>query len=103
MSAGPHETSEHSKADEPSSFAQPGAICDDATSIHSSSSFSTSATTSSASSADADPGMFFFGNPKKNMEALPLVHLWLDLANRLKQEDIPSPVDLFAERDAIVK
>ena len=48
-------------------------------------------------------GMLLFGDSGKNVETLPLVHLWHDLANQLKQEDIPNPLGLFEERNAIVE
>ena len=39
----------------------------------------------------------------ENVESLPLVHLWHDVAKHLKQEDIPNPLDLFAEHEAIMR
>ncbi|KAH9935170.1 uncharacterized protein BXZ73DRAFT_76870 [Epithele typhae] len=36
-------------------------------------------------------------------ELLPIVDLWYDLENHLKQEDIPYPNDIFKERDEIIK
>lgn len=36
-------------------------------------------------------------------EYVPLVHLWLDLEDNLKQEDIGDPVDLYRERLAIIR
>ena len=93
---------------------RPNAPEDDATSIYSGYSYSSRASSGTASSGDsasdadqddelAEIGMAFVGNTSQNMETLPLAHLWHDLANHLKQEDIPSPVDLFAERDAIMR
>ena len=87
---------------------------DDATSMYSGYSYSSRASSGTASSGDsasgtdqgdglAEIGMAFLGDPTQNMESLPLAHLWHDLANHLKQEDIASPVDLFAERDAIMR
>ncbi|TFK83898.1 hypothetical protein K466DRAFT_665515 [Polyporus arcularius HHB13444] len=40
------------------------------------------------------------GNYESRHDLLPLVDLWFDLPEAIKQEDIPVPVDLFAERDA---
>ena len=101
--AKPEASEKHSQGDESYCVARPDIVGDDTVSIHSGSgsSFGTSTTSDSASSGDSDPGMLFFGNTKKNMEGLPLVHLWLDVAHRLKEEEIASPVDLFAECDAI--
>ena len=93
---------------------RPNAPEDDATSIYSSYSYSSRASSGTASSGDsasgadqddelAEIGMAFVGNTTQNMETLPLAHLWHDLANHLKQEDIANPVDLFAERDAIMR
>ena len=87
---------------------------DDATSTYSGYSYSSRASSGTASSGDSasgtdqgdgleEIGMAFLGNPTQNMETLPLVDLWHDLANHLKQEDIASPVDLFAEHDAIMR
>lgn len=36
-------------------------------------------------------------------EYIPLVDLWLDVAENLKQEDIGNPVDLYRERFAIMR
>ncbi len=44
--------------------------------------------------------------PQKDMqdpEYTPLFHLWLDLPENLKQEDIGDPVDLYKERYAIMR
>ena len=87
---------------------------DDATSTYSGYSYSSRASSGTASSGDSasgsdqgdgleEIGMAFIGNPTQNMETLPLADLWHDLANHLKQEDIASPVDLFAEHDAIIR
>ncbi len=45
----------------------------------------------------------FFGDPDLDVEVLPLVHLWVDMAAQLKQEDIADPRELFEERDTIVR
>ena len=39
----------------------------------------------------------------RDPEYIPLVHLWLDVADNLKQEDIGDPVDLYRERFAIMR
>ncbi len=45
-----------------------------------------------------------FADPEKTPEVHPLCHLWCDsMAANLKQYDIPSPADLFEERDTIVR
>ncbi|KAM5537904.1 hypothetical protein V8D89_008380 [Ganoderma adspersum] len=38
----------------------------------------------------------------RDPEHIPLVHLWLDVADNLKQEDIGDPIDLYRERFAIM-
>ncbi len=43
------------------------------------------------------------GNYESRHDLLPLVDLWFDLSEAIKQEDIPVPVDLFAERDAVLR
>lgn len=45
--------------------------------------------------------MGIFAGPDQDVEALPLVDLWLELANNLQQEDIPNPLGFFEECDAI--
>lgn len=47
--------------------------------------------------------MGIFAGPDQDVGVLPLVDLWLDLADNLKQEDIPDPLDFLKERDAIVR
>ncbi|OJT08394.1 hypothetical protein TRAPUB_733 [Trametes pubescens] len=42
-----------------------------------------------------------FAGPNQDVDALPLVDLWLELAENLKQEDIPNPLEFFEECDAI--
>ena len=44
-----------------------------------------------------------FADPKEGFELQPLCHLWYDLAANIKQEEIPSPIHLFEERDAVVR
>ncbi|KAI0828061.1 hypothetical protein BC628DRAFT_1418152 [Trametes gibbosa] len=36
-------------------------------------------------------------------ELLPLVDVWFDLATRLLEDDIPSPLELYKERDAVAQ
>ncbi len=45
----------------------------------------------------------FFGDPTQNVEILPLVHLWVDMAANVKQEDIPDPRGMLEERDTIIR
>lgn len=47
--------------------------------------------------------MGIFAGPDQDVGVLPLVDLWLDLSDNLKQEDIPDPLDFLKERDAIVR
>lgn len=47
--------------------------------------------------------MGIFAGPDQDVGVLPLVDLWLDLADNLKQEDIPDPLEFLKERDAIVR
>ncbi len=47
--------------------------------------------------------MNIFAGPNQDIIVLPLVDLWLDLTDNLKQEDIPNPLDFFKERDAVVR
>lgn len=60
---------------------------------------------SASSNLDESGSMLdgFFGDPHQNVEILPLVHLWVDMAAEVKQEDIADPRELFKERDAIVR
>ena len=44
-----------------------------------------------------------FGDPTHDTELFPLVDLWFELTDRLKQEDIPDPMELYRERDEVVK
>ena len=44
----------------------------------------------------------FFGDPTQNVEVLPLVHLWVDMAAQLQQDEIADLREMFEERDAIV-
>lgn len=44
-----------------------------------------------------------FAGPDQDVGVLLLVDLWLDLAENLKQEDIPDPLEFLKERDAVVK
>ncbi len=43
------------------------------------------------------------GDYGDKFDMLPLVDLWLDLPENMKEEDIPMPSELFAERDAVVR
>ncbi|KAI0327916.1 hypothetical protein GY45DRAFT_1372780 [Cubamyces sp. BRFM 1775] len=48
--------------------------------------------------------MEIFSGPNDDSELVPLVDLWMsDLAEHLKQEDIPSPLEMYAEFDHIAK
>lgn len=47
--------------------------------------------------------MGIFAGPNQDVGVLPLVDLWLDLADNLKQEDIPDPLEFLKERDAVVR
>lgn len=47
--------------------------------------------------------MNIFAGPNQDVGVVPLVDLWLDLADNLKQEDIPNPLELLKERDAVVR
>ena len=44
-----------------------------------------------------------FSDPQNSPELQPLCHLWFNLAEHTKQDEIPDPVHLFEERDAIVR
>ncbi|KAI0350643.1 hypothetical protein OH77DRAFT_1412785 [Trametes cingulata] len=52
---------------------------------------------------DALMAMDIFGGPDQDVAVLPLVDLWLDLADQMKEESIPCPLELIRERDTIVK
>ncbi|KAI0365071.1 hypothetical protein BV20DRAFT_903734, partial [Pilatotrama ljubarskyi] len=72
----------------------------------SSSSYSTLSSEDSVSvynEVDALMAMNIFGAPDQDVACVPLVDLWLDLTDHLKEEDIPNPLGLLEERDAIVK
>ncbi|KAI0653325.1 hypothetical protein C8Q70DRAFT_1059397 [Cubamyces menziesii] len=69
-------------------------------------------TSSSESSIEPDTGdtagdilaeMNIFGDPMHDVELFPLVDLWFELTEHLKQEDIPDPMELYKERDEIVR
>ena len=47
--------------------------------------------------------MNIFGDPTHDTELFPLVDLWFELTDHLKQEDIPDPMELYRERDEVVK
>lgn len=47
--------------------------------------------------------MNIFAGPNQDVIVLPLVDLWLDLADNLKQEDIPNPLEFLQERDTVVR
>ena len=57
----------------------------------------------SAQSRSGDLLDGFFGDPTQNVEVLPLVHLWVDMAAQLQQDEIADPREMFEERDAIVR
>ena len=54
-------------------------------------------------SIDTMTEMGIFGNPTGDIEFQPLVRLWLDLEACLGQEDIPSPIHLYKEVNAIAQ
>ncbi|KAJ8461987.1 hypothetical protein ONZ51_g11191 [Trametes cubensis] len=55
-------------------------------------------------SIEAINAMGIFTSPDDDADLLPLVDLWIsELADHLKQEDIPSPLEMFAEFDEIVR
>ena len=62
-----------------------------------------SSTAPSDDPVDTLINMGMFGDPGVNVEVLPLVHLWMNLGENLKQEEIADPVHLYEERDAIVR
>lgn len=41
--------------------------------------------------------MDIFTGPDADLDLVPLVDLWPDIANTLKEEDIPSPLELYEE------
>ncbi|KAI0365061.1 hypothetical protein BV20DRAFT_780821 [Pilatotrama ljubarskyi] len=47
--------------------------------------------------------MNIFAGPDQDVALQPLVDLWLDLEDHLKEEDIPCPLGFLLEREAIVK
>lgn len=54
--------------------------------------------------SDVDPQLVrLFADPEESPELQPLCHLWTDVVANIKQDEIPSPVHLFEERDAIVR
>lgn len=69
-------------------------------SVNSGSSYADSAL-SDESENSVDAIVDIFAGPIQDVEALPLVDLWLELAENLKQEDIPNPLEFFQECDAI--
>lgn len=58
---------------------------------------------SEESEDSVDAVMNIFVGPNQDVIVLPLVDLWLDLADNLKQEDIPNPLEFLQERDAVVR
>lgn len=56
---------------------------------------------SKGSEDSVDSVMEIFGGA--NDPVFPLVDLWLDLVENMKQEDIPDPLELLKERDAVVR
>lgn len=48
-------------------------------------------------------GTGVFGNTNQDKELFPLVDLWLELVDHLKQDDIPNPGDLYKEYEAVVR
>lgn len=45
--------------------------------------------------------MDIFTGPDADLDLVPLVDLWPDIANTLKEEDLPSPLELYKEIEAI--
>ncbi len=88
---------------EPSPAAAPCAQ-DDATSVSARHSAYSCSLIASTDSIDTTTELTRrFADPEKSPELHPLCHLWYDLAAHLEQDEIPSPVHLFEERDAIVR
>lgn len=48
-------------------------------------------------------GMGIFGTRLDNKDDYPLVDVWLELADQLKQEDIPDPRDFYVECNTLVQ
>ncbi|PIL33728.1 hypothetical protein GSI_04353 [Ganoderma sinense ZZ0214-1] len=48
-------------------------------------------------------GMGVFGTRLDNKDDYPLVDVWLELADHLKQEDIPDPRNFYAECDTLIQ
>ncbi|KAI0692637.1 hypothetical protein C8T65DRAFT_586463 [Cerioporus squamosus] len=82
-------------------------VDDGASSVYSDSEYAYSCTTTSSDmseSSDLYPELTrLFADPVESPELHPLCHLWCDLADNIKQDEIASPVHLFEERDAIVR
>ena len=55
-------------------------------------------------SLDDLAAMNIFSGPNDDVDVMPLVDLWIsELAEHLKPEDIPSPLEMYAEFDHIAK
>ncbi|KAJ8454015.1 hypothetical protein ONZ51_g13276 [Trametes cubensis] len=75
----------------------------DGDSIRSAATASRSRTTRTDHIGDVLAQMNIFGDPTHDTELFPLVDLWFELTDHLKQEDIPDPMELYRERDEVVK
>lgn len=73
-----------------------------ASSVDSGSSYADSAL-SDESEDSVNALMEIFAGPNQDLGVVPLVDLWLDLAENLKQEVITNPLGFLKERDAIVR
>ena len=69
-------------------------------------SVSTSGTGNSSESRNTNKEIMarnMFSNAYTDLELLPLVDLWLDLAEHIQPDAIPSPAELYKERDEVVR
>ncbi len=69
----------------------------DAASLSSSWSRSSRSARGPMSSVDDIMRMDIFTGPDEDLDLVPLVDLWPDLTDNLKEEDIPSPLELYGE------
>lgn len=58
---------------------------------------------SEADEDSVDTILEMLGNSRKNIELMPLCHLWLDIAAQFEQDTIPNPLQFYEERDAIIR
>ena len=56
-----------------------------------------------AESADGPGGLGFCPPARKEAERIPVVELWYELTERLKDEDIPHPSEFHAEKARIIR